>query len=231
MTKSRGILVRVKWRPEDDALLVALYPDTKTEEVAARLGRRLYTVYQRAYSLGLHKSEAFRASPASGRTNGRQGIGSRFVKGQTPANKGKKCGPAEGGNHPNARRTQFVKGARRGVAEKLWKPIGTERLSKDGYIERKVNDSLPLRGRWRAVHLVRWEEIHGPLPKGYALKCLDGERQNTDPSNWKLIPRGLLPRLNGGRGKRLAYDDAPAELKPTVMAIAELAHAAGQRSA
>jgi hypothetical protein len=43
--------------------------------------------------------------------------------------------------------------------------------------------------------------------------------------NWELVPRAILPLLNGGRNKRgIAYDQAPAELKPTVMAIAKLRH-------
>jgi len=35
----------------------------------------------------------------------------------------------------------------------------------------------------------------------------------------------LLPRLNGGgRKQNIAYDTAPAELKPTLMAVAKLEH-------
>ena len=63
-----------------------------------------------------------------------------------------------------------------------------------------------------------------PLPQGMCLKCLDGDKTNTDPSNWKAIPRALLPRLNGRFGRD--YDAAPAELKPTILAIAELEHQA-----
>lgn len=76
------------------------------------------------------------------------------------------------------------------------------------------------------VHVIRWEAEHGPVPPGMALKCLDGNRQNTDPENWEAIPRGMLPRLAGGRWNRLPYDSAPDELKPTIMAIAKLDHAA-----
>lgn len=142
-----------------------------------------------------------------------------FQKGQTPPNKGKKMP-----HHPNSAATRFKKGERRGVAAKLYKPMGTERVTKDGYIERKVNDDLPLQARWRAVHLIRWEAIHGPLPQGHALKCLDGDKANTAPENWKCIPRAMLPRLSGRW--TTGFDDAPAELKPTIMAVAELAHAA-----
>lgn len=95
-------------------------------------------------TLGLAKSAAYLASPASGRTNGRQGIGTRFRKGHAPHNKGRPFPVAA--TNPNCRRTQFKKGERRGVAVKLWKPIGTERISKDGYLERKVNNDLGVYG-------------------------------------------------------------------------------------
>lgn len=153
-----------------------------------------------------------------------------FERGLVPHNKGKRCAPGTGGHHPNARKTQFKKGhGRTGVAVKLWKPIGTERLSKEGYLERKIHDGMPLQSRWRFVHLVRWEEINGPIPAGMVLKCRDGDRLNTDPSNWDLIPRAMLPRLNGKHGRD--YDHAPAELKPAIMAVAKLEHAARERTA
>jgi HNH endonuclease len=154
----------------------------------------------------------------------------QLTKGAPPWNKGKKCLPGEGANHPNARRTQFKKGVKLGVAIKLYKPIGTERLTKEGYLERKIHDGMPFQSRWRAVHLIRWEEKNGKLPKGHCLKCLDDNRQNTDPENWVAIPRGALPFLNGHRGYN--YGEMPSELKPAVLALARLKHAkskAGKR--
>ena len=148
----------------------------------------------------------------------------RFEPGHEPANKGRK-----GYSPPGSEKGWFRKGERRGVATKLYQPIGTERLSKDGYLERKINDDLPLQGRWRAVHLVRWEAANGPVPEGHCLKCLDGDRRNTDPRNWEAIPRALLPRLAGRW--TTGYDDAPSELKPTIMATAKLHHAVRQKRA
>lgn len=139
----------------------------------------------------------------------------RFVKGIVPANKGKKMP-----YNANSARTQFKKGGRTGRAAATYKPIGSTRLSKDGYPELKIHDGLPMQSRWRAVHLINWEKQNGPVPEGHCLKCRDGNRGNSDPSNWQLIPRALLPRLGGRFGR--GYDDAPAELKPTIMAIAEL---------
>lgn len=160
-----------------------------------------------------------------GWSTGRTG---QFVKGQEPPNKGKKCQEGEGGRHPNARRTQFKKGNMPHNTQYL----GHERVSKDGYVEISVAETNPHTGferRYVLKHRWLWEQANGPVPEGHALKCLDGNKQNTDPSNWEAIDRGVLARLNGGRFKRtLAYDDAAPELKPTVMALAKLRHRSGQ---
>lgn len=162
-----------------------------------------------------------------GWSTGRTGC---FERGAEPHNKGKACAPGTGGRHPNARKTQFKKGGRTGKAAKLYKPIGSERISKDGYRERKVHDGLPFQSRWRAVHRIEWERVNGPVPKGMALKCLDGDRLNVNPSNWEAVPRAILPRLAGGTRKQLvAYDEAPDELKPAILTAAKLAHGARER--
>jgi len=156
----------------------------------------------------------------------RTGRTGRFAKGSVPTNKGK--------SRPfnaNSAATQFKPGHRGGKALEKYKPIGTERVSKEGYPERKIHDGMPFQSRWRAVHLIRWEALNGPVPKGMALKNLDGDRTNTDPSNFDLIPRSLLPRLNGGHhgrgGKTLvAYDEAPPELRPAILTTAKLANLA-----
>jgi len=152
-----------------------------------------------------------------------------FEKGSTPSNKGRACPPGRGGRHPNAVRTQFKPGGRTGRAAAVYKPIGAERLSKEGYLERKIHDGMPFQSRWRAVHIIEWERVNGPIPKAHCLKCLDGNKANTDPSNWELIHRAVLARLNGGPHKRsLAYDEASPELRPTVLVMAKLGHRASE---
>lgn len=153
-----------------------------------------------------------------------------FVKGQEPPNKGKRCPPGTGGRHPNARRTQFKKGHEPHNTNYL----GHERVSKDGYVEISIDETNPYTGferRYVLKHRWQWEQKHGPLAPGMALKCLDGNKANTDPSNWEAVPRALLPRLNGGRGKtHVAFDGAPAELKPTILAVAKLEHQIREKS-
>jgi hypothetical protein len=139
----------------------------------------------------------------------------RFSKGVIPHNLGMKM-PF----NVNSARTQFKKGVRRGIAVEVYKPIGTERITVDGYVERKIHDGLPLQRRWRAVHLINWEALYGPLPKGHCLKCLNGDKRNTDPSNWTLISRRMQPFLNGHRGPN--YDQAVPEVKPAILTLAKL---------
>lgn len=138
----------------------------------------------------------------------------RYDKGNTPWTQGRKlpfnAGPA---------RTQFKKG----IAPQNTKYVGHERTNTDGYVEISVEERNPHTGferRYVHKHRLLWKRENGPIPEGMCLKCLDGNKANSDPSNWKCIPRGMLPRLNNQWGRE--YDVAPSELKPTIMAVAQL---------
>lgn len=139
-----------------------------------------------------------------------------FPKGNVPWTAGKKLPFNE-----NSARTQFKKGNE----PHNTKFLGHERMTKDGYIEISVAERNPHTGydrRYVQKHRWLWEKANGPVPEGMALKCLDGNRQNTDPANWETIPRGLLPRLNGIHGRD--YDKAPDDLKPLILATSKLEH-------
>lgn len=147
----------------------------------------------------------------------------QFVKGQVSHNKGVKCAPGRGGRHPNARRTQFRKGNR----PHNTKYAGHERVSKDGYVEISIEETNPHTGferRYVLKHRWLWEQKNGPVPEGMCLKSLDGNKLNTDPSNWEAIPQAMLPYLNGRWG--LDYQAAHPEVKPALLALAKVKHAA-----
>lgn len=201
---------------------LSLYEEVFLEVRAAMPRRELHALFCETFGRDDVSEDALKQIMLrNGWKTGRSGC---FVKGQEPHNKGK---PHPAAKSPACARTQFKKGERSGRAEALHKPIGAERVSKDGYLERKVHNGLPMQSRWRAVQLIRWEERNGPLPEGHVLKCLSDDKANTDPSNWEAIPRALLPRLNGGRFKtRLAYAEAEPEVRPALLAIAKLEHAA-----
>jgi hypothetical protein len=135
----------------------------------------------------------------------------------------------------NGRNPNYILGGKahrfkKGQAPHNQNYIGHERINGEGYVEISVAEKNPWTGasrRYIAKHRWLWEKINGPVPEGHCLKCLNGDKTNTDPSNWLAIPRALLPRLNGRWGN-LSYDDAEPELKPYVLEAARLQHAARQ---
>ncbi|HZX82156.1 MAG TPA: hypothetical protein VFF19_01235 [Reyranella sp.] len=179
------------------------YPDELAVDVAARLGRSLSTVYQKAVKLGIGKSDAFKASETSGRVaRGRQNpnmIASRFQLGQPAWNKGTK---GIVGVQEACRATQFKKGEMSGAAQHNYVPIGTLRISKDGYLERKVTDdpSLVPTRRWTAVHRLMWEATNGPIPTGHALVFKPGRKTTEEAAitadSVELVTRAELMRRN-----------------------------------
>lgn len=184
--------------------------------------------YVQAFSAAFGRTDvtAARLAALRKRRGWKTGRTGHFAKGQEPMNKGQRCPEGVGGRHPNARRSQFKKGQE----PHNTKHLGHERLNVDGYIEISIAETNPHTGyerRYVHKHVHLWEGLNGPVPDGHCLKSLDGDKTNTDPSNWVAIPRGVLPRLNGGRATRvMAYDSAPAELKPTLLAIARVEHQA-----
>jgi hypothetical protein len=184
---------RRPWQPWEIELLGVTYPIMPTALIAKAFGRTVYQVYNKAGALGLKKTEDYLASPDACRLRRGDNVGKahRFLKGHVPANKGKKGWCPEG-----CKPTQFKPGHRGGRALEKYQPIGTERISKDGYLERKINDDMPFQRRWRAVHLLVWEAANGPLPAGHAIAFKDGNKQNIDLANLELISRRELMRRN-----------------------------------
>lgn len=118
---------------------------------------------------------------------GRHGIKSgtkgRFQRGHIPVNKGKK-----GVYYHGCEKTWFQKGN----IPKNHREVGSERINVDGYTEVKVEEP----NKWRLKHLAIWEKENGPVPKGYCVIFLDGNKRNTELNNLMMIPRKNLVRMN-----------------------------------
>jgi hypothetical protein len=186
------------WSPEELALLGRAYPNSHTPTLAKQMGRGVSGVYQKALNMGLRKSAEYLASPLAGRTDGKRGGASRFAPGHITWNKGKQ---GSTGHHPNCRRTQFKKGEMRGAAQHNYVPIGSERISKDGYLERKVNDDHPTPARrWVGVHRLVWEAANGPVPRGHVVVfrpgCKTADAALITPDGLECISRAELARRN-----------------------------------
>lgn len=113
------------------------------------------------------------------------GLTGKFRKGQTPHNKGKKM-PKE--VYEKVKHTMFAKGN----VPPNHRPVGSERISKDGYIEVKVEEP----NKWRLKQRVVYEEAKGKIPEGCPIIFLDGNKRNFDIDNLRCITRSELLYLN-----------------------------------
>lgn len=161
------------WTAAELEQLRALYPDFTSQVVADRIGRDVRAVYQKARALGLVKSEAFLASDLSGRIQrGRTDprlVATQIKPGATPWNKGTHY--AAGGRSVE---TRFKPGNR----PHTWRPIGSFRISKDGYLQRKETDTGYPPRDWVSVHRSVWETAHGPIPPKHLVIFRPGMRTN-----------------------------------------------------
>lgn len=109
------------------------------------------------------------------------GLTGRFKKGHVPANKG---------THPPTRGRMAETQFKNGHLPHNTKPIGYERITRDGYIEVKIKmrPSSPLcNDNFILKHRLIWEEAHGPIPEGHKVTFLDGNKRNFDLSNLALV--------------------------------------------
>ena len=113
---------------------------------------------------------------------GIHGKSARFAKDHQPWNKGIK-GLMIGGKE-----TQFQKG----LIPHNHRPVGSERIAKDGFIEIKVAEP----NKWRPKHHVIYEHAHGAIPKGYVVRFVDNDQLNLSPSNLIAISKRANALLN-----------------------------------
>jgi len=183
MTKSRHILApRKVWTAADLDYLRKFYPGTMAKVLAERLGCGVAVVCKKAWALGLHKSDAFKASPASGRLDGVRGSATRFKPGQKPWTLGMK------GVHMHPA-TEFKKGqAPANVQE-----VGALRINSMGDIEIKL---APGPRQWLSLRRYAWQQERGPIPKAMCVVPDNGDGHDTQIDNLRLVTRAENIRLN-----------------------------------
>lgn len=105
-------------------------------------------------------------------------IGGQFPKGLVPWNKGKK-GSMSPEQYEKCKATMFKKGQ----VPQNHKPVGSERIDREGYVLIKVAEP----NKWRPKHRVLWEKVNGPIPEKHRLIFADGNRQNIALDNLILV--------------------------------------------
>lgn len=162
------------WSPEQDAILAELYKQFHRGEIAARMGRTPAAIKCRVSALGLKKPE--------GATNA-----GHFVRGESPWNKGQ---PFTSGGRSTE--TQFKPGQK----PHTWNQIGHERVTKDGYRQRKMTDTGVTRRDYVFLHHLLWVEHHGPVPDGCAIVFRNGDKADIRIDNLECISRRELMLRN-----------------------------------
>lgn len=117
------------------------------------------------------------------------GLTGQFKKGHNTWNKGTK-----GLTHSN--KTSFKKGNK----PHNYRPVGSERITKDGYIEVKVSDP----NKWETKNKIVYKKHFGDIPKGYKVIYADGNKLNNEPDNLILVSSSELLIANRNH---LIYDN------------------------
>jgi len=176
----------MRWTQKDSDTVLARYPHESTADIARDVGRTPTAVYQHALRHGVYKSAEHkrRLQQRCARRLQESGEAFRFQRGHETWNKGT--------HYDNgATATQF----RRGHMPANWKPVGTERVTKDGIRERKISDTRR-KSDWRAVHILLWEQHNGPLSDGCFIVFANRDQSDIRLDNLVCVDRAENMRRN-----------------------------------
>ena len=98
------------------------------------------------------------------------------------------------------------------------RPVGSERITKDGYWEVKVAEPR----QWDAKHRLVWESVNGPIPKGNLVLFLSDDKLNVNIENLQMVTRGELAVLNRHEG----YGKQTPEVRLALINVVRLEQAA-----
>jgi hypothetical protein len=153
--------------------------------IAGRSYAELAELFNRRLGLPVTAEQMRRTASRYGLSNGR---GGRFKPGQTPFNKGKK-----GYYSPGSEKGWF----RPGHKPWTYKPVGTERINGDGYVDVRIrNPTGKCWKNWKAKHRIIWEKARGKIPRGHVVIFADGDKRNFAPDNLLMISQKELGVMN-----------------------------------
>ena len=188
------------WTKEEKETLIRLYPTHFAGEIAVILGKSKSSVYGQVLRLGLLAPKEKLARAGRKTASHPNSIAARFKPGHASHNKGKKMPPEI---YAKVQGTMFKKGQ----MPVNHRPVGSERVNVDGYIEIKVAEPCT----WRAKHRVVWEQAHGAIPKGYKVQF-----KNKNPLDCRLENLYLISNADQMKFENSFYAKYPKELQDVI---------------
>ena len=167
-----------RWTDEEKEYLASIVKGKTYKELLALMNEKF------GYEFSSQQIES-----ALRRYNLKTGNTGQFKKYQEPWNKGLK-------GYMGANKTSFKKG----TIPPNYKPIGTERFAKDGYIEVKVKNP----NVWELKHRYIYKKHHGEIPNGYNVIFADKNISNFDIDNLILVSKAEMLILNKNK---LIFED------------------------
>ena len=183
MGKSKGIkntAVHI-WSNEEKEYLAEITPGKHYKEIQELMKNK----FNLEFTMNQIKGAIWRYKLNTGFTG-------CFQKGHIPFNKGKSQKDYMSAESiEKTKKTRFKKGQ----SPINCRPVGSERITNDGYIEIKIAEP----NVWKFKHLVVWEKENGPIPKGHALVFADGDKTNISLDNLLLVTRHQLLIMNNNK--------------------------------
>ena len=167
-----------KWTDEEKEYLASIVKGSTYKEITEKMNDK----FEYNFSEEQIKS-------AMARYNLQTGTGGYFKKGSTPWNKGLK-------GYMGANKTSFKKG----TIPPQYRPVGSERIIRDGYTEIKVKDP----NKWELKHRLIYKQHHGDIPKGHNVIFADTDKTNLNIDNLILVSKSEMLILNRNK---LIYED------------------------
>ena len=188
-----------KWTDEEKEYLASIVKGSTYEEITKQMNDKFEYNFSKEQIKGMMYRNKL--------TTGTVGY---FKKGSTPWNKGLK-------GYMGANKTSFKKG----TIPPNQVPIGTESITKGGYIKVKVGEP----NKWKLKQRYIYEQHYGEIPKGHNVIFADRNIQNFDINNLVLVSKAEMLILNNNK---LIFEDK--ELTKVGVNIAKVIDKAKKRS-
>jgi len=202
----KGKITGVAYPPEKVRIVIEKYPNHTIAECVEFSGLSKGVVYKIARKNGVEKSAEFKQKQIEQFL--KVGENTRIKKGTVSHNKGKK--QIEYMSQEAIDRSSVTR-FKKGSIPANRKPIGSERIGKDGCIDVKVKHG----SKWQFKHRIVWEQHYGAIPNGYNIQFKDRNTQNYAIENLYIISRKNQIRTN-------TIHNYPEDVKKAMRAVSKL---------